>query len=1229
MAGNHVIFIHPDGASPAHFALARFVDLGPDGRLNWDQMDQARVYLGHMEDQLTGTSNGGAVTHATGVKVFAESFGLDRASNVDLDPRPNVTRFEDAPLVSLSGQVNQTIMQEAVAAGKATALINSGAIAEPGTGAFVAQVGYDDVPEGAAGFDVFPRAQFALITEQVVRSGVDVILGGGLVNYLPVGTEPPAGASAYVQTAAQLDAIAVSVSQRPSINLIELAESLGYTVVYTKEQLDAVTANPAVTKVLGIFAAEDTFNDNIRTATGNLSGIEENLLATDTPFYVPSAPTVAEMLTAAQTIMERNPKFQEGSLVVMEEEGTDNFGNINNAPGMLEALRRTDAAIGVAMDFTERFPNTLVVKAADSDAGGLQIIERSEAGAVGTVNTNPTNVTTGSGAPFRNPLDGVEGRGTTTFTSAPADNGMVSEFGVGWAGTPDFAGSIVAKAHGLNADKLPATVDNTDIYRVMYETLFPEANLPEQAVPQAITPPAATQATGNVIFIHPDGHSPSLFGAARFASQGPDGRLNWDLMTDSGVYLGHLSDQLTGSSDGTAVVHGHGVKVFGDSFGLNEDGSRVTSLSGKVGTSILEEARDAGKAIAIINSGRISEPGTGAFLAEVTNRGNHNEITRQIILESGAQVIMGGSERWLLPAGQSGVFGGALGETGARTDGLNLIEEAQRLGYRVIYSREDLATVRPGEKILGVFAWEDTYNSSSEEVQAAQGLNPYGQPGNPDPVAVAEMLQATLTAVSNDPDGFFIVLEEEGTDNLPNANNAIGTIQAALRADAAIGVAQDFIRNVNPNTLLVTAADSEAGGLQVWQPTPFGPGFPSEPLSTQPTIGVNPNGITAENAANPLDGTTGRLESGVAEVPNSWTAFQSLPGLEGPMGNFGIAWVGTGDYPGSLVAKAYGMNADLLPSTLDNTDIYRLMYRTAFGIQLTTLTDGLGGQNTITVNQGEGVAVAVNFGGIGRGVNPSSSTLGELDTLQFDGDGLTARNMLLTQDGQDLAITFEGVANTGAILRNVALEDLDNLRRATGASVDAGNILFNGQTSIQDSFDVFNADWNFSRVLNRNSVTFLNDLDNDIAGFNNSDDVINGQGGDDTLRGLSGNDLLRGGAGNDSLLGEAGNDILVGGAGNDSLDGGAGNDTLTGGEGRDIFVLRTRSGADTITDFEGGTDLLGLSGGITFGQLSITQGTDAFSNDTLIRLTSTGELLANLAGVQATSIDRTDFISVA
>ncbi|AOX00097.1 hypothetical protein BJP34_12155 [Moorena producens PAL-8-15-08-1] len=316
-----------------------------------------------------------------------------------------------------------------------------------------------------------------------------------------------------------------------------------------------------------------------------------------------------------------------------------------------------------------------------------------------------------------------------------------------------------------------------------------------------------------------------------------------------------------------------------------------------------------------------------------------------------------------------------------------------------------------------------------------------------------------------------------------------------------------------------------------------------------------------------------------------------------------------------------------------------------------TLTGG-GDQDTFIVRRGAGTDTITDFGGVGTGVTPSDAVIAEVDTLKFEGPSLSAENMLLNQDENDLIITFEGVENTGVILQDFALENLDNLTKATGASEDIGNILFDGQTKVEDSFDVFNANQQRGKVFNKNSVTFLNDLDNNTQGFNDSNDVINGQGGNDKLKGLSGDDLLRGGTGNDILKGGrgddllwggtgndilkggrgddllrggTGNDILTGGRGDDLLRGGTGNDILTGGSGRDRFVLAAGAGTDTITDFTSDQDLIELSAGLGFAELKITQGTHELANDTLVSLTTSNELLAILTGVEASTITSTDF----
>src|SRR6476661_10923499 len=131
---------------------------------------------------------------------------------------------------------------------------------------------------------------------------------------------------------------------------------------------------------------------------------------------------------------------------------------------------------------------------------------------------------------------------------------------------------------------------------------------------------------------------------------------------------------------------------------------------------------------------------------------------------------------------------------------------------------------------------------------------------------------------------------------------------------------------------------------------------------------------------------------------------------------------------------------------------------------------------------------------------------------------------------------------------------------------------------------------------------------------------LSGGNGDDLLNGTAGNDNLTGGTGQDTLNGSAGNDTLNGGNGADKLTGGTGNDILTGGSASDTFIFAASHGTDTITDFKKGVDYIGLSGGLTFGQLS-------FSGSNII-VTSTNEILATLTGINTTTLTSANFLTV-
>ena len=399
-----VVFIHPDGASAAHWAALRYLEAGPDGHLHWDRLAEMGVYRGHQKDNVSTSSHAGATAHAFGRKVPTDSYGMHGTE----------------PLEALSGSPD-SILVEAQKAGMPVGLIQSGHIAEPGTGVFATSSE--------------SRSKAAAIAAGVVGRGVPLCFAGGEVLLLPEGEVGRHGEPGI---------------REDGRNLIEEARDAGYTVVFDRAELLAL--DPAETeKVLGVFAARHTFNDQP----------EEALKAAGLPLFEPGAPTVAEMTRFALDFFaaKEAPFF-----LVVEEEGTDNFSNNANAKGMLEALARADDAIGETLEHMRAAPRTLLLTAADSNAGGPALLQIRDP------------------AMFAAPLpaeskwaamiDGRDGTGTPPFAAAPDRFGKRLRFGIAWSGKGDYAGGVVAKAHGLNADLLPNNVQNTDIYSLMYATLF-------------------------------------------------------------------------------------------------------------------------------------------------------------------------------------------------------------------------------------------------------------------------------------------------------------------------------------------------------------------------------------------------------------------------------------------------------------------------------------------------------------------------------------------------------------------------------------------------------------------------------------------------------------------------------------------------------------------------------------------------------------------------------------
>ena len=208
-----------------------------------------------------------------------------------------------------------------------------------------------------------------------------------------------------------------------------------------------------------------------------------------------------------------------------------------------------------------------------------------------------------------------------------------------------------------------------------------------------------------------------------------------------------------------------------------------------------------------------------------------------------------------------------------------------------------------------------------------------------------------------------------------------------------------------------------------------------------------------------------------------------------------------------------------------------------------------------------------------------------------DFSGVEIDNNEIILIGLDEALDLDPRLGAGASSRDIT-EGTDDADLIAGGT-DGDDFIFGG-----DGDDVLRGD--------------LNDSDAQVGVGDN--DTIFGEGGNDRIGGKGGNDTLFGGVGDDAIWGDDGDDVLRGGLGNDTLTG----DDNSGGSGSDTFVLAGGEGTDTITDFEVGTDFIGLADGLTFAALTFA-GNAINAGD---------ETLAVLQGVDTTALTETAFVVV-
>lgn len=270
----------------------------------------------------------------------------------------------------------------------------------------------------------------------------------------------------------------------------------------------------------------------------------------------------------------------------------------------------------------------------------------------------------------------------------------------------------------------------------------------------------------SIILLIADGSGAAQFTVGRI-KRGSDFQIG-RLATTGLVATSPLIDSIVTDSAAAATAFASGVRTRYTALGVDETGkSRVTAL---------EVAEEQGKSTGLVTTANFWDATVAAFAAHTATRYETDEIIRQM-LKSGAEIIAGGGAA-------------RFGVEGRQT--LEEISEGSR--YSLVRSAAALDTVA-GERILAVFPTEP------QEVDFQE-------------VKLPQLARWAIDRLSPDPDGFFLVIEHEGTDGAAHANMTDKFVTSMVAFDEAVGVALELAAARN-DVLIIVTGDHETGGLQI------------------------------------------------------------------------------------------------------------------------------------------------------------------------------------------------------------------------------------------------------------------------------------------------------------------------------------------------------------------------------------------------------------------------------
>jgi len=264
-------------------------------------------------DALVTDSGASSTQMASGEWARAQMIGLDR-----------------------NGDVVETILEIAEEMGKSTGLVTDTGVTNA-------------TPAGFAAHQTH-RSKQDEIALDLLDSGVDVLLGGGLEWWIPQEANDPAS-EAYGELVQRTGGtIEIRSKRRDSRNLLDEAGAGGLAVCFNRSQLEQASGD----RILGLFAYYKLMN-----------GIRETRTKEDPDR---SIPTLKEMTQKALHVLSRNP---DGFFLMVEAGLIDWACHDNDAGTLLHEMIKFDETVAYVYEWAKDRQDTLLLVTADHETGGF------------------------------------------------------------------------------------------------------------------------------------------------------------------------------------------------------------------------------------------------------------------------------------------------------------------------------------------------------------------------------------------------------------------------------------------------------------------------------------------------------------------------------------------------------------------------------------------------------------------------------------------------------------------------------------------------------------------------------------------------------------------------------------------------------------------------------------------------------------------------------------------